>query len=100
VRQVAHCGGIGRDDAALLNRAGALLNRTVRDAVGCHQGFRFVGLAGVFKGHGPCRELGPGMWINPLIPAGNRRIFSAHPNLRGQAEIAAAVARAAPGLFR
>jgi hypothetical protein len=96
---VSGCGGIDAEDARLLNRAGALVNQTIQQAVGRHQNFRFVSLGRLFKGHGMCRDLGPGMWINPLTPAGNRKIFSAHPNLRGHRVIANAVTKAAPDLF-
>ncbi len=97
--EVRGCGGIDAEDARLLNRAGARLNQTIRQAVGRHKNFRFVGLGGIFDGHGMCRDLGPAMWINPLTPAGNRKIFSAHPNLRGHRVIADAIAKAAPDLF-
>ena len=97
--EVRHCGGIDEIDARNLNLAGNLLNRTIRQAVGRHQGFRFVSMAGAFTGHGPCQDQGSTMWINPIVAAGNRKPFSMHPNLRGQAEIADRVAAAFPGTF-
>ena len=54
----------------------------------------------MFVGHGPCREQGPKMWINPIVPFGARKDFSAHPNRRGHRVIAARVAKALPQLFR
>jgi lysophospholipase L1-like esterase len=99
-KDIQGCGAIDTDDAKLLNRAGKLLDDTIAQAVHRHQGFRFVGLGTRFVGHGMCRERGPGMWINPITPTGNRKPFSAHPNLRGQRELAAAVVAANPDLFR
>jgi len=98
--EVRHCGGIDEIDARNLNLAGTMLNRTIRQAVGRHQNFRFVSLAGTFSGHGPCQAQGPKIWINPIVPAGNRKPFSMHPNRRGQAEIAGKVAARFPETFR
>ena len=98
-KDVSGCGDIDAADAKLLNQAGRLVNNEIRQAVRRHKGFRFVSLAGRFKGHGMCRDLGPDMWINPITVAGNRKPFSAHPNLRGQQEIANAVRAAAPKIF-
>lgn len=98
--EVRHCGGIGEIDARNLNLAGTMLNRTIRQAVGRHQSFRFVSMAGAFVGHGMCRDQGPSMWINPIVVTGARKNFSAHPNRRGHHEIADRVAEALPNLFR
>lgn len=98
--EVAHCGALGADDAKLLNDAAIRLNETIRQAVHRHGSFTFVGLGHRFDHHGPCQDMGPRMWINPITLAGNRKPFSMHPNLRGQREIADAVAAANPGLFR
>jgi hypothetical protein len=93
------CGAIGDDDAKNLNTIAANLDLTIQQAVGRHQGFRFVDPSPIFKGHGPCQALGPNMWINPITPVGNRKPFSAHPNLRGQLAYAQAIQAADPDLF-
>lgn len=94
------CGDISDDDGKLLNSAGAALNTTISQAVGRHQGFRFVGFGNAFKGHGPCQDFGPKVWVNPVTVAGNRKPFSMHPNLKGQGVYTDAFAKAAPDLFR
>ena len=98
--EVSHCGALDETDARNLNLAGTMLNRTIRQAVGRHQGYTFVSTAGAFTHHGPCQDYGSNMWINPPIAFGNRKPFSMHPNRRGQAEIAGLVAKAFPGTFR
>lgn len=98
--EVQQCGALDETDARNLNLAGTMLNRTIRQAVGRHQGYTFVSTAGAFTHHGPCQDYGSNMWINPPIAFGNRKPFSMHPNRRGQAEIAGLVAKAFPGTFR
>jgi hypothetical protein len=98
-KNISGCGDIGEDDAKLLNQAGVLVNTEIKQAVGRHQGFQYVDVAPAFTGHGMCQELGPNMWINPITVAGNRKPFSAHPNLQGQQAIADAIRAAAPGIF-
>jgi lysophospholipase L1-like esterase len=94
-----HCGGIQGPDVHNLNLAGKKLNHTIHEAAKRHPAFRFVNLKGVFVGHGPCQDHGPKMWINPLVPEGERLPLSAHPNKRGQRVIAKRVAKAFPNLF-
>jgi lysophospholipase L1-like esterase len=97
--EIDGCFGLSNDDLPMLHRAGLRLNQTIRFATERRgPNFHFASLAGVFAGHEACGSEAD-EWINsPRHLQYYREYF--HPNYPGQQEIAKAVIRRLPRLFR
>lgn len=91
------CGAMDDGDAPALHRAATLVNGAIADTVGRRPRFRFVGLVRTFLGHPACNKDATD-WINGVTRlAGGDASF--HPNVAGNAAIAARIRQAAPRFF-
>jgi GDSL-like Lipase/Acylhydrolase family len=71
---------VSADKQRFLRRRGEQLNRVIRNAA-AQAGFHFVGVERAFAGHEPCGRKKE--WIHAIVLPRNR-VYSFHPNQRGQ----------------
>lgn len=92
------CADLDDNDAPGLTQAATQLNDTIREVVQGRHKFKFVGLYKTFKDHPACNKDAQD-WINGISKIAPDHKASFHPNVEGNAAIAAHIREVAPHFF-